>query len=337
MVAWIPDYYGQAVRVLAGASTTPVTLELPATCTPNSVAVQGGQLYVACSAGAGIQGATMDQLLVFDSGVTSTLETAPAGTTSTVAPALSVSDPNFDSLIGMTFDAQGNLWLASYGNDEVLEITAASLSSGSPASTVSLLDSPSSPVALAFDSDGSLWVTGQYSGGILLNFTSDQLGQGVNATPRYCLIDSGTTVSGCQNAPFLGVEGLALFNGDVWVANNSTGSGGQVPGREIFDVHLSSGQLSVAATYGSSATPGLSPIVCPGGLFGTPSHLWVNDESYGEANPQCGAAGDVAAATGGIFDLSVAQLGSLATQPPAYTNVTGRPGFGGIFIQGDSE
>ena len=28
--------------------------------------------------------------------------------------------------------------------------------------------------ALAFDSDGSLWVTGQYGGGILLTFTADQ-------------------------------------------------------------------------------------------------------------------------------------------------------------------
>jgi hypothetical protein len=235
----------------------------------------------------------------------------------------------------MTFDSQGDLWIASYGNNEVLEITAASLGSATPSSTVNLLDSPASPVALAFDSDGSLWVTGQYLGGILLNFTADQQNQGASATPRYCMVETGTNQDGCQYATFLGTEGLALFNGDVWVANNDTGSDGATPGRELFDIRVVAGTLSLIATYGDSATPGSSPIVCPGGLFATPLHLWVNDESYGESDPKCGAGGDVAPSTGGIFDLSTAQLGSLSSQAPAYTGVTGRPGFGGIFIQSD--
>ena len=63
-VAWIPDYYGQVVRVLVGTSTTAVTLQLPTSCTPNSVAVNGGHLYVACSAGTGTNGSTTDQLLI---------------------------------------------------------------------------------------------------------------------------------------------------------------------------------------------------------------------------------------------------------------------------------
>jgi len=299
------------------------------------VVVNGGQLYVACNAGTGIGGATTDQILIYDATSTSAIVAAAAGTALTTAPTQTITDDNFNSLIGMTFDSQGDLWIASYGNNEVLEITAASLASASPASTVNLLNSPSNPVALAFDTDGSLWVTGQYLGGILLNFTADQQTKGSDASPRYCMVETNTDQTGCQYATFLGTEGLALFNGDVWVANNDTGSGGAVPGREIFDIRVVDGALSLIGTYGSTSTPSLSPIVCPGGLFATPLHLWVNDESYGESNPQCGAGGDVAAATGGIFDFTLAQLGSLASQTPAYTGVTGRPGFGGIFIQND--
>jgi hypothetical protein len=76
----------------------------------------------------------------------------------------------------------------------------------------------------------------------------------------------------------------------------------------------------------------------PGGLFGGSVHLWVNDESYGEANPECGAAGDVASKTGGVFDFTPAQLAARTTtvaQVPAYSNITGRPGFGGIFVEND--
>jgi hypothetical protein len=335
-VAWIPDYYGQVVRVLVGTSTTPVVLQLPTSCTPNSVVVQGGQLYVACNLGTGISGATIDELLIYNAAATSAIVAASAGTTLTTAPTQTLNtDPNFSGLTGMTFDANGDLWIASYGNDEVLEFTAASLASASPASTVALFESPSSPAALAFDTDGSLWVTGQYMGGVLVNFTVALLNQGNNPTPRYCMAETGSGQTGCQSAPFLGPEGLALFNGDIWVANNSTGSAGQTPGREIFDIRLVSGALSLIATYGSSATPSVSPVVCPGGLFSTAQHLWVNDESYGETNPQCGAEGDVTAATGGIFDFTVAGLGTLATDVPVYTNVTGRPGFGGLFIQND--
>ena len=335
-VAWIPDYYGQTVHVLAGTSTDPVTLQLPASCTPNSVVVNGGQLYVACSAGTGASGATSDQILIYGIDTLSALIIATPGSTSSPAPAKTISDGNFNSLIGMTFDSLGDLWVASYGNSEVLEITAASLASANPASTVNLLNSPSSPVALAFDSDGSLWITGQYLGGILLNFTTDQQTQGAAANPRYCMVETGNAPAGCQSAPFLGAEGLALFNGDVWVANNDSGADGKTPGREIFDIRVVGSALSLIATYGSSTSASLSPIVCPGGLFATPLHLWVNDESYGEANPQCGANGDVAAATGGIFDFTLAQLESMpASQAPVYTGVTGRPGFGGIFIQND--
>ena len=76
----------------------------------------------------------------------------------------------------------------------------------------------------------------------------------------------------------------------------------------------------------------------PGGLYASASHLWVNDESYGETNPACGANGDVASMTGGIFSFTPQQLAAKTTtisQVLAFQNISGRPGFGGIFVEND--
>jgi hypothetical protein len=96
--------------------------------------------------------------------------------------------------------------------------------------------------------------------------------------------------------------------------------------------------LTVNATFGNSSVAADSPFVCPGALFAGSVHLWLNDESYGETNPQCGVAGDVASNTGGVFDFTPAQLAAKITtlsQVLAYSNITGRPGFGGIFVEND--
>jgi GH18 family chitinase/fibronectin type 3 domain-containing protein len=336
-VVWIPDYYGQLLQVRVGTTNpTAITIDLPS-CNPNSVAVNSNKAYVVCNA----NGANPDKILVYNA---ATIRAAPAGIL-TISPLQTITSGEFSSLIGITFDASNNLWVASYGNNQVDEITATQLAATTPAVTVSLISSPPSPVALAFDKNGSLWVTGQYDGGILLNFPSTQLGLGENAVPDYCLATSNLG-AGCQyvDGVFLGPEGLALFNGDVWVANNSTGPAGNVPGRELVDLKYSGGSattmgtLTLNATFGNSAVAADSPFVCPGGLFAGSVHLWVNDESYGEANPECGAAGDVASKTGGVFDFTSAQLTAettTVTQVLAYSNITGRPGFGGIFVEND--
>ena len=339
-VVWVPDYYGQLlqVRVGTGASSIAITVSLPSSCNPNAVAVNSNKAYVVCNAD---EGGT-DEILVYNA---STIRSAAAGALS-ISPTQTITSAQFNSLIGIAFDASNDLWLASYGNNQVDEITAAALATATPAVTASLIDSPGSPVALAFDANGSLWVTGQYNGGILLNFPPSQFGTGENANPDYCLATVNVG-SGCQyvTGVFFGTEGLAVFNGDVWVANNSTGAAGNVPGRELIDLKYSGGSaaalgtLTVNATYGSSSNATLSPLVCPGGLFAGSVHLWVNDESFGETNPQCGAAGDVASKTGAVFDFTAVQLAAQpvagSTTELAYQSITGRPGFGGIFVEND--
>jgi len=102
------------------------------------------------------------------------------------------------------------------------------------------------------------------------------------------------------------------------------------------------GALTVKGTYGKTladTNPGTptSPFVCPGGLFASSVQLWVNDESYGETNPACGADGDVTFSnTGGVFAFTAAELAAEpATQAPVFTNITGRQGFGGVFVEND--
>ena len=172
--------------------------------------------------------------------------------------------------------------------------------------------------------------------------------KGANAVPDFCM--ATTDIANGVNSPcqadtnvFQNPEGVALFNGDVWVANNDGIQGdGALPGATIVDLKYAAGTggnpgtLTVNATYGNFNNPTSSPFRCPGGLFAGSVHLWVNDESYGEANPQCGAAGDTEAGVGGVLDFTAAQLAAEpATVTPAYTNITSRPGYGGIFVEND--
>lgn len=335
-VVYVPDYYGKLLQVrVGGGIPVVIAMSLPS-CNPNSVAVNSNKTYVVCNSDEG----NPDKILVYNA---ASIRSAAPGALS-LAPLKTITSSQFKSLIGIAFDASNNLWVASYGNNQIDEITASALTAATTTVTAPLIDSPSSPVALAFDKNGSLWVTGQFGQGILLNFPSSQFGKGVNATPDYCL--ATTNLSGCQyvNGVFLGPEGLALFGGNVWVANNSTGATGNKPGRELVGFKYAGGSasamgtLTLSSTYGNTANAAASPLVCPGGLFAGPVHLWVNDQSYGESNPQCGAAGDVASKTGGVFDFTAAQLAAKPTTASgvlAYPNITGRPGFGGIFVEND--
>jgi fibronectin type 3 domain-containing protein len=337
-VLYVPDWDGESVhvRVGGGATTTAITFSLT-TCNPNSLAVNQNKLYVVCNSDNG----NPDKILVYNA---ATIRAAPAGTL-TISPTQTITSADFSHLIGIAFDSSNDLWVTSYENNDVLEFTAATLATGTPTDTVSLSNSPTSPAGIAFDTDGSLWVTGEFADGILLNFTPDQLGLGEAANPRYCAVtdpQGGICISSANL--FEEPEGVAVFNGSVWVANNSTtgsnGLGGATPGRQLVKLTVTGGTLAVSGTYGKtlpdSGGTATSPFLCPGGLFATSASLWVNDESYGEATPQCGANGDSGSAVGGVFNFTPTQLtAASATQAPTFSNVTGRPGFGGVFVEND--
>lgn len=324
-VVWMPDFFGSRVNVRAGegADTKSVTLLLDGAgpCSPNSVAVNRGKLYVVCN--------QPDAIRVYDADA---IGTAAAGAVLADQPVETiVTSPEFNELIGVAFDAQENLWVASFAANRLVRIAAADLTLANPPVTT-LPNSPDSPVALAFDTDGSLWVAGQFGGGIVLNFPADQLDRGADAQPRYCISNAAP---GCGQVPnlFNALEGLALFNGRVWVSNN----GGNMPGRELVALRVENGNLVVDAVFGDRAQP-TSPFVCPGGLLATSQHLWVNDQGHDDpVNTTCGA-NDQGSGVGAVLRFTPGQLDARTTDPAQivrFTNITGRPGFGGLFVEGE--
>ena len=227
------------------------------------------------------------------------------------------------------------------------------------------------PNGLTFAPDGSLWISGSdyssvdYGGtgpvkgsiySILINIPVSQLTSYdptsyscVSSNPNLTQGSSPVTVK-CTAAPegFIDPGGVAVFDNMLWVSVTGASQFGVTtakPGRELigFPLTLSTNPntpdtLGTPVTFGSATSPAESPFVCPGGLFAQASsaaHLWINDEGYGDNNSTCGGAGDVAPETGGVFDYTATQLANHTAVLPGYTNVTGSPGPGGIFVEND--
>jgi hypothetical protein len=343
---WIPEYYGGRVYVdafdytVAPAKFTQKIINVkPKHCNPNSVTVGGANLYVVCNSDFG--GA--DAVLVYNATTRAFVKTIRG---------VGTDGQNYftgSSLIGSVFDKHGNLWLSGYNTNDLLRLSAAQLSKTAPRIDRQVIDSPDSPAGLALNSaDGSIWVVGQYAGGILLNFTDATLnGAGkflgataLNPSPDYCI--SNAAGAGCQNVAglFNAPEGVAVFNGGIWVSNN----GGNAPTGTIVGLTPKAGEQLSAKTYGHTVG---KPFSCPGGLFaasvagGTPT-LWVNDEGYGIAHTDCGSSpADQGDQIGRVLEFLPKDLSAHPTMPTpeAFTYAanlkTSSPGFGGIFVQMD--
>lgn len=319
-VVWVPDYVDEKVQVRIGEDpgTKSVTLKL-AQCNPNSVAVNSGKLYVICNG----EWDNGDKVLVYDAAA---IKAAADASELMDGPLQTITSPEFNKLIGIAFDAQNNLWVASWGNNKILSISAATLNAN-PVVEVSLVNSPAQPAGLAFDPDGSLWVTGGFNGGILVNIAPDNLHAG-DVPTRYCI--ASEVDPACQLFPnrFKNPEGVALFHDKIWVANN----GGGMPGRELVGLHVENpGKPSATLVVDFVFGPPL-PFVCPGGLFASSQYLWMNDEGYGAANTTCGQY-DRGTGVGGIFRFEEPQMGIDPATSLRFLNITGRPGFGGLFVE----
>ena len=89
-------------------------------------------------------------------------------------PIATISSDGSDSLSGpvaLAFDQSGDLWVANYDNSTVVEYTMSDLASGSqvPAVTISADASGvlNSPLGIAFDRSGDLWVAANLSNKLL--------------------------------------------------------------------------------------------------------------------------------------------------------------------------
>ena len=344
---WIPEYYGGAVyadtfdyTVTPAKFTRKLMNVKIRNCNPNSVTVNSSKLYVVCNSDFGGK----DQVLVYNVTTYAYIKTITG---------IGTDSNNYfagSSLIGSVFDTHGNLWLSGYNGNDLLRISASQLASTTSKVDRQVVDSPDLPAGLAIDSkDGSFWVIGQFAGGIALNFPDSVLNQAgtflggtaLNPPPSYCISDSAG--AGCQNVAglFNAPEGVAVFDGGIWVSNN----GGNAPTGTIVELKktATAGQLS-STVFGSAVG---KPFSCPGGMFSTsvPGHtatLWVNDEGYGIAGTDCGAsAADQGDQLGRVLEFLPNDLLRHRTRPVphAFTDAaslkTASPGFGGMFVQMD--
>ena len=212
------------------------------------------------------------------------------GQTSFTSGSFGTTASTLNSPEGIAFDSAGNLWVADSGNNRVLEFSAGNLitngfatnvigqtsfTSGSFGTTANTLNSP---VGIAFDSAGNLWVADSGNNRIL-EFTANNLITGASATnvigqTSFNLGSSGTTANTLHYP-----EGIAFGSaGNLWVAdlgNNRVlefSANNLITGASATNVI---GQTSF--NLGSSGTTA-NTLYSPKGIaFDSAGNLWVAD------------------------------------------------------------
>jgi sugar lactone lactonase YvrE len=122
---------------------------------------------------------------------------------------------------GTAFDAEGNLWVSSFGSDALLFYAADQIdASGDPIPAATIADDGSGtldgPVGIAFDTQGDLWV-GNYLGNTLVQYTAQQLATATTAGGESFATPQVIINSGVLNRPY----GHAFdAEGNLWVGNN---------------------------------------------------------------------------------------------------------------------
>jgi hypothetical protein len=342
---WVPDYNGHNVYKYTfdyapGASGSPFSqtvLKLPNPssgehCSPNTVAMLGNDLYIVCSGNPN----GVNEVLVYDTSNGHFKE--PITGISTHGNNLF----NNGQLIAILFDNQKNLWLSDVGNHDLLRVPFSELSRNSPKIDTRVIQSPNNPTGLVMDPDDhSFWVAGNDNNGVVLNFPENALNGhsgdfSLNPpTPTFCIANNepgcASNIPGLFNYP----EGIAVFDGAIWVSNN----GNNAPGKTIVRLTKDKGSILAYKTFGSALD---TPFACPGGMFAVPApsggkaSLWVNDEGYQVSPHNCSVARNP---VGRVFQFLANDLQQHqhSPQPEQFTDwnkiYTGSPGFGGIYVQ----
>jgi sugar lactone lactonase YvrE len=130
------------------------------------------------------------------------------------APATTITTPSagLNTLASVAFDRNGTLWVTSADESLLLGFAPTDLvTSGSHAAATviqSVAGSLQSPLALAFDATGRLWVANQ-DGGTLVRFDGPQLAAGGPVAPAVVVAGAGHPAAIAFDA-----------NGSMWVADN---------------------------------------------------------------------------------------------------------------------
>ncbi len=226
---WVASHSGNTIseylNTSLAASGTPqaaVTISGAALNGPDGLAFDpAGNLWVANASGNTIVEYTAEQL-------------AGSGNP---APAVVISGSALSSPARLSFDVAGDLWVPNQGANTVVEFSATQVGAGGSLTPVISLAADSgsldAPDALAFDSDGDLWVANR-SNSTISEYSPGQLLAGGAVAPAGVLSVAGGGVT---------LSALAFDNsGDLWTASTTTaqlleftadqviGAGSQTPG-----------------------------------------------------------------------------------------------------------
>ncbi|MGH2874193.1 MAG: IPT/TIG domain-containing protein, partial [Solirubrobacteraceae bacterium] len=201
-----------------------------------------------------------------------TLTSYPLSASGDASPASTVSADGSGSLEEpgeVALDAAGDLWVANFSTDSVVEYTKSQLAAGgAPTPTVTLsadrLNSLDAPNGVAFDAEGDLWVANS-GGSTVVEYTKSQLAAGGDPAPAVTL---SSDESHSIEAPYSLVFDAT---GNLWVSNYGANS----------VVEYSASQLDAtddptpAVTLGSDASGSLDE---PDSLaFDAGGGLWVTN------------------------------------------------------------
>lgn len=183
--------------------------------------------------------------------------------TGSPAPAIAITGSALSGPARLSFDVSGNLWVPNPGANTVVQFSAAQLQTGgtlAPVITIIAIDgSLDSPQAVAFDTDGDLWVA-NLSASMIVEYSPGQLLVGGGVTPAGILTVAGGGVS---------LGALAFDNsGALWTISVSTSqlleftpdqviaAGSQPPGLTLA---VAAGPNSLAFNPAPDGLPIVSP------------------------------------------------------------------------------
>jgi sugar lactone lactonase YvrE len=180
------------------------------------------------------------------------------------APLAAVEEGGISAPQGIAFDSAGNLWVAAGGASTVMRINAAHLtSSGTGADLTITAQSPgpvfgtlASPIGLAFDADGNLWVG--YEDRFARLTPADQAGSGtktvtpaVQVAPDVQSLPLGMAFDEFGGHWFADVSGHFACFGDSQLASSGT---------KTPQIIISSADLGYAGWFALYPAPAFTPL-----------------------------------------------------------------------------